>query len=490
MNDVIKFVMNGEVVAAQTPDPTRTVLQYLREDQRLAGTKEGCAEGDCGACTVVVASLDETTQVVTHKAINACIAFLPTLHGKALYTIESLSSATEELHPVQQAMVDHHAAQCGFCTPGFVMSLFAQYQNGNRLDPVGVDEVLSGNLCRCTGYRPIKSAALSMFDYPLTDAQTSQTTMAHLQGLQQEHKNEPSLNLTTAQKRFIAPKTIEELGQAFSDAPDARLLAGGTDIGLWVTKRHQQLNDIIYISNVPSLNDICLSETELVIGAAVTWSEAMPALVDLYPGLRDLLVRFASVPIRNAATIGGNIANGSPIGDSMPALMVIGAELVLRKGDATRRLAMEEFFLAYQQTALAAGEFIQSIVVPRPRAGQFVAAYKVSKRFDQDISAVCGCFMLTLDNERQNPQEIRIAFGGMAAIPKRATTVERALASQAWSDVSVEAAIALFADDFAPISDVRASADYRMRVAQNLLRRFLLHTTQPSQLIDVYRYGR
>jgi len=489
MDDVIKFVMNGDLVVAHTPDPTRTVLQYLREDQQLAGTKEGCAEGDCGACTVVVAELDETTQVVTHKAINACIAFLPTLHGKALFTVEGLSSA-QQPHPVQQAMVDHHAAQCGFCTPGFVMSLFAQFQNGTHLDPVGVDEVLSGNLCRCTGYRPIKSAALSMYDYPLTDSQTNRTPHEHLQNLQQELKNAPALSLKTAQKRFRAPKTVEELGQVLLETPDAHLLAGGTDIGLWVTKGHQKLTDIIYTGSVASLHDIRLNDAELVIGAAATWSEAMPAIIDLYPDLRDLLVRFASVPIRNVATIGGNIANGSPIGDSMPALMVIDAQLVLRKGDVTRQVPLEDFFLAYQQTALAAGEFIQSIIVPRPRAGQFVAAYKISKRFDQDISAVCGCFSLTLDDVQHNPQHIRIAFGGMAAIPQRATAVEQALAGHPWTKESIEAAITRFLEDFSPISDVRASADYRMSVAQNLLRRFFIHTTQPDQLIDVYRYGR
>jgi len=439
---------------------------------------------------VVVAELDESTQKLSHKAINACIAFLPTLHGKALFTVESLSHAAADAHPVQQAMIDLDASQCGFCTPGFVMSLFAQYENRAQLSARDIDDVLSGNLCRCTGYRPIKDAALAAYDHAVTEHPLTELTCAQLMDLQASLKTTPTLNMETSGRTFISPTTIEALSELVIEKPDAQLLAGGTDIGLWVTKQYRQIDEVIYLGNVASLKTIELTDTALNLGAAVTWSEAMHAVIRLYPAFTDLFRRFASVPVRNTATIGGNIANGSPIGDSMPALIVVGTQLLLRHGDKTRTVALDEFYLAYQKTLLAEGEFVEKIIIPRPQPNQTVAAYKVSKRFDQDISAVCGCFAIEMAPETQVITDIKIAFGGMAAVPKRATQVEAKLRSAMWDGANIDKAVASFADDFSPIDDMRASAAYRLQVAQNLLRRFFLATTQSSALIDVYNYGR
>ncbi|MCR9260690.1 MAG: xanthine dehydrogenase small subunit [Pseudomonadaceae bacterium] len=490
MSDEIVFILNGELTRVSACDPTRTVLQYLREDLHLTGSKEGCGEGDCGACMVVLAELDDSTQTLNHKAINACIAFLPTLHGKALFTIEALSQSAAEAHPVQRAMVDLDASQCGFCTPGFVMSLFAQYENRVQMSPRDIDDVLSGNLCRCTGYRPIRDAALAVKNYPAAEHAVIDVTREKLIDLQATLGTAPTLTMQTSGRTFSSPATLQALSALVIEKPDAQLLAGGTDIGLWVTKQHRQLENLIYLGNVASLKTIELTETELNLGAAVTWSEAMSAVVSLYPAFADLFTRFASVPIRNTATIGGNIANGSPIGDSMPALIVVGTQLLLRRGDKTRRVALDEFYLDYQKTLLAEGEFVEKIIIPRPRPDQTVAAYKVSKRFDQDISAVCGCFAIELAPETRVISSIKVAFGGMAAIPKRATEVEKKLKSTTWDEAAITQALASFADDFSPIDDMRASADYRLQVAQNLLRRFFVATTQPSALIDVYNYGR
>ncbi|XOV85135.1 MAG: xanthine dehydrogenase small subunit [bacterium] len=490
MSRTIDFVLNGERISITSCEPTRTILQYLREDRHLTGSKEGCGEGDCGACMVVVAELATDTRTLHHKAINACIAFLPTLHGKALFTVEALSHSTSDAHPVQQAMVDMDASQCGFCTPGFVMSLFAQYENGVPMNRRDVDDVLSGNLCRCTGYRPIKDAALAMFNYPEFDFPLAQSTRSQLLALNTSISAESGLHMHNAEQSFLAPRTITDLSDSLSSRPQAQLLAGGTDIGLWVTKQHKQINDIIYIGQVAALKNIELTDTELTIGAAVTWTEAMPAITELYPAFAELFLRFASVPIRNTATIGGNIANGSPIGDSMPALMVAGAQLMLRKGSSTRTVTLDEFYLDYQQTLLMQGEFLEKIIIPRPPANQRVAAYKVSKRFDQDISALCGCFSVILATDTQVVEQIRIAFGGMAAVPKRASHVETQLTAKAWTEETINRALTFFDDDFSPIDDMRASAGYRREVARNLLRRFFLTVTRPEQVKGVYDYGR
>jgi len=497
--DYIRFVLDGEVITLTNVEPTRTVLQYLREDLGRIGTKEGCAEGDCGACTVVLAELDSSGARLRVRAVNSCIQFLPTLDGRELITVESLQGSDDSLHPVQQAMVESHGSQCGFCTPGFVMSLFAQYKNCSNPSRREIDEALAGNLCRCTGYQPIVDAAEKMYAVESTDkgdwlrepdsgggkpGPAEKKRVAALQSLD----DGKSLSLATGDSCFHAPTDIDEFANLLMQDPAATILAGGTDIGLWVTKQHRQLRSIIYTGRVHGLADI-LSDSDVVeIGAAASLSDAMPVLDEFFPDLHDLLTRFASPPIRNAGTLGGNIANGSPIGDSMPALLVLDAVLVLRKGSDTRTLPLDEFYLGYQKNALASGEFVERIRIPKMKRNEVLRSYKVSKRFDQDISAVCGAFRLSTDGDAI--EDIRIAYGGLAATPVRATKTEALLRGSAWNEATVRAAMAKLSDDFQPISDMRASAGYRLSVCQNLLYRFWLEVGDKTIATDVYNYGR
>jgi len=485
----VRFLLDGEAHTVRDVAPTRTVLEYLREDLGRTGTKEGCAEGDCGACTVVVAEL--AGGKVRYRAVNACIRFVPTLDGKALVTVESLRNrATGALHPVQQALAAGHGSQCGFCTPGFVMSLFALYKTEAAPDRSAITDALAGNLCRCTGYRPIVDAAQAMYalgraipagEQGWIDAPAGSRSRAAGKAERELARQlarigrRKGLTLPHATGTYHAPRTSGELARLRERLPDARLLAGGTDVGLWVTKQHRQLGDLIYAGNVADLQTIEAAGSEIAIGAAVPLTDAAAALVRRYPELGELMRRFASPPIRNAGTLVGNIANGSPIGDAMPPLIALGARVALRKGDARRELALEDLYLAYQNTALAPGEFIERVIVPaRPPALRF-AAYKISKRFDQDISAVCAAFALALDGARI--ASARVAFGGMAATPKRARACEAALAGRPWDAETRERAAAALASDYSPITDMRASAHYRLRVAQNLLRRFHLEST-------------
>jgi xanthine dehydrogenase small subunit len=493
----IRFLLDGETVELRDVDPTRTVLQYLREDLGRLGAKEGCAEGDCGACTVVLAEIDATGERLDAHAINSCIRFLPTLDGKELITVESLKGADGRLHPVQQALVDQHGSQCGFCTPGFVMSLFALYKNNAAPTRREIDDALSGNLCRCTAYRPIIDAAGRMYtDYadrqdPASWLQTPQggeagdvkQRVARLKALQ----SATSLAFDVDGRRFFAPRDGDELAQLLLENPAATILAGGTDVGLWVTKQHRELDVVVYTGRVRELLSHAATATHLQIGAAVTLSAAMSLIVGHYPALEELFLRFASPPIRNAGTLGGNIANGSPIGDSMPALLVLDACLVLRKGAARRTLPLADFFLDYQKTALQPGEFIEQILIPLPASGARVESYKISKRFDQDISAVCGAYRLVLRDDKV--AEIRIAYGGMAAIPKRALAAEKALLGKPWNAAGIAAGSAALASDFSPLSDLRSSAAYRQAICGNLLQRFFLETTTSADP-RLYAYGR
>ena len=471
MSDVIRFVLNGEPRELRDVPPTRTVLQYLREDACLSGTKEGCAEGDCGACTVVLGEL--SGEDVQLRAVNACIQFLPTLDGKAVYTVEGVKRQ-DHLHPAQQAMVACHGSQCGFCTPGFVMSLFALYENQSAAPARdAVADCLSGNLCRCTGYRPIFDAAQQMYDAPRVELDRD-ALRQQLQAIQHADR----LEYTVAGQTFYAPRSLTEFAELRDRLPTARVLAGSTDVGLWVTKLQRDLGDILYLGNVAELKRLVVDDGFLHIGAAVTLTDAYAALATHYPQLTELGRRFASTPIRNAGTLGGNIANGSPIGDSMPALIALRAEVVLRKGAASRSLPLEDLYLAYQKTAMQPGEFVEAIRVPLPAVGWKFATYKLSKRFDQDISAVCAAFALRLDGQRI--AEARIAFGGMAATPKRAAATEAALTGQDWTEATAQAAMVKLAEDYQPLTDMRASADYRLKGAQNLLYRYYLETTQPG----------
>jgi xanthine dehydrogenase small subunit len=421
---------------------------------------------------VVLGELTSDASQVSYRAVNSCIRLLPTIDGQELVTVESLQAPDGSLHPVQQAMVDNHASQCGFCTPGFVMSLFALYLRSEAAAREQVLEALSGNLCRCTGYRPIIDAGMRMGSYPepmnwSREAAHSSARLEALRALQRAQ----SLRFSG----FHAPRTIDELATALEADPDAVVLAGGTDIGLWVTQQLRDLPSIIYIGEVAELKHVRRDAAGIVIGAAVPLTQAWGAIVAEYPQLAELAQRFGSPPVRNSGTLCGNIANGSPIGDAMPALIALGAAIELRRGPRTRRLPLDQFYLGYQRKDLASGEFIVSVHVPPPRPNQRFASYKLSKRFDQDISAVCAAFVV--DQQDDRIVGARIAFGGMAAIPARARATEAVLIGRAWNEDSIEIATAALAEDFQPLTDLRASSAYRLQAAGNLLRRFYLEAT-------------
>ena len=496
----IRFFHRGATVEVSHVHPTRTVLDWLREDAHCTGTKEGCNEGDCGACTVVLGELAADGDAgaiggLKFTTTNACIQFLPTLHGKALFTVEDLQAPCEPvrspskhekhamlpLHPVQQSMVDCHGSQCGFCTPGFVMSLWSVYEHGKARGAVPsrqqLADELSGNLCRCTGYRPILDAGQRMFDLPEVRLDT-EPVVAALRELQRASTF--SYAAPAQADRFFAPVTLAELASLRAEHPKATLLAGCTDVGLWVNKQFRDLGDIIYLGDVQELKTVEEAGDVLRIGAGASLEAAFTALGARVPALQDVWLRFASPPIRNAGTMGGNVANGSPIGDSPPVLMALDAQLVLRRGERVRSMPLLEFYVDYMKNRLEAGEFVQALEVPLAALQRNVRVYKISKRFDSDISALCAAFAVQLDGDRIS--QLRLAFGGMAAIVKRAAKAEAALVGKRWDASAVAAAKAALAEDFAPLSDMRASADYRMQVAQNLLTRFWLETRAQNPL--------
>jgi xanthine dehydrogenase small subunit len=473
MRTKVRFLLGHELVELDRVDPTQTVLDWLRLERRRTGTKEGCNEGDCGACTVVVAEPDGDR--LLYRAVNACIQFVATLDGCQLLTVEDLKGADGSLHPVQQAMVDCHGSQCGFCTPGFVMSMFAMTRNAESLpDEEAIDDALAGNLCRCTGYAPIIRAVQQSFAAdPRADAiaAASADTLARLQAI----TDAETLLVGDGERRFIAPATVEALGQILLAEPGATIIAGCTDVGLWVTKQMRRLDPVVYIGRVAELRRIEDTDDAIVLGAGVSHADAMAALAPYYPDLGEMWRRFASVQIRNAGTVGGNIANGSPIGDANPSLIATGATLHLRRGGERRTLPLEDFFLAYGKQDRRPGEFVEAVTVPKPAPGTRFRAYKISKRFDQDISAVMAAFRLRLDGDRV--AEACLAFGGMAATPKRAAHAEAAIIGRPWTETTVAAGMAALGQDFQPITDMRASAGYRLAIARNLLRRFHIETT-------------
>ncbi|MEL6235108.1 MAG: xanthine dehydrogenase small subunit [Pseudomonadota bacterium] len=445
----LTFLLNGEVVRLDRPPATQTLLDWLRETRRLTGTKEGCNEGDCGACTVILGRLEQGR--LMPEAVNACILFLPQLEGKSVRTVEGLGGDD----PVQAAMVALHGAQCGFCTPGIVMSLVAARHQGRQ----DWDNVLAGNLCRCTGYGPIVAAAEAVTDAP--PAPWMAEDAAALSALQHSQDLEVAGG--------VVPASVAGLRRALAETPDATLIAGATDVGLWVTKSMRDVTPAIFLHRVAELQRVEETSEGLRVGGGVTLARLRGLMAGRHPDFAELIRRYGSVQVRNAATLGGNIANGSPIGDSAPALIALGARLRLSGPTASREIPLEDFFLDYGRQDRAPGEIVESLLIPAQE--DRLRCYKISKRFDQDISAVCGCFSIQVENGLV--AGARIAFGGMAGIPKRATHVETALTGQPWTAETVAtAAAAGFAQDFQPISDMRASAGYRLRIAANLLRKF------------------
>ena len=477
MTTTLRFLLNGASVTVDGLPPSTTLLAWLREHRQLTGTKEGCAEGDCGACTVMLAQRNGGR--LRWLPINACIRPLASIAGSAIFTVEGLRGEDGTLHPVQQAMVETHGSQCGFCTPGFVMSLFGLYKNATALTRAEVDDTVSGNLCRCTGYRPIQDAARRMRELPAPNDWRSPATAGVRDSLPDESEARLLAALETPDAaavdfevdgcRWLSPRSEDALAEACVQHPDAVLVAGATDVGLWITKQHRSMPVMIGTLAATDMATIAEDDGTIDIGAGASLADAFVALEGDYPELHEAFVRFASVPIRNSGTLGGNVANGSPIGDSMPALIALGATVVLRHGNDRRQLPLEDFYLAYQKTALRPGEFVSRIRVPRRAPGLLLRAWKASKRYDQDISAVFACFALRMQGTRI--ADVRIGCGGVAPVPARARLTEDVLTGSTWNEASALRAATTLREEFTPIDDMRASAAYRTTILGNLVHR-------------------
>ncbi|HKJ16266.1 MAG TPA: xanthine dehydrogenase small subunit [Xanthomonadales bacterium] len=479
MRSQIDFILGDHLVSVSDIEPETTVLEWLRSNGRV-GTKEGCAEGDCGACTVVVA--EQQGDTLSYKAINSCIQPMVSLDGRQLITVEDLarkqSDGRLKLHPVQQAMVDHHGSQCGFCTPGFVMSMFAMthdpsFEGYNGLDNTPINQGLAGNLCRCTGYAPIVRASRKTLMMPETDQFDSgqQQTIDQLESI----RSSDPIRISAHGRQLLVPRTQQQLLGMLSQYPEGVPVAGATDVGLWLTKELKQFETMIYLGEVEGLSSIEVGDEYIEIGATASYTDAMPILCEHYPDFREMLTRLGGLQVRNAGTIGGNIANGSPIGDMPPPLMVLRSKLVLTSSKGSREIDLEDFFIEYGTQDLQPGEFVHKIRMPLPQTDSFFRVYKVSKRSDQDITAVLGAFVLRLKDKEV--QEIRIAYGGMAGVPARATAAEKIVSGAPWDESTVAKACEALTEDFKPLSDWRASADYRMLSARNLLKRLYLETS-------------
>lgn len=471
---MIRFLLDDREITLEECSPDMSILEYLRTELVQRGTKEGCASGDCGACTVVVAEPEGDR--LNYVSLNSCITFVGSLHGKQLLTVEHLQNGGH-LHPVQQAMVDLHGSQCGFCTPGFIMSMFALYKNVDMPTRADVERALAGNLCRCTGYRPIIDAALSLAGKGGADRFTEKEAEVAKQ-LNRVREESPNGSLHHDGRRFFVPATSDELASLLQAYPEAQPVAGGTDLALSVTQQLKQPAVLIYTGEVAELNLLEENETSLLVGGAVSYSRAEPILKRHLPEFAHLLDRLGSLQIRNQGTLAGNVANASPIGDTSPVLLALGARLHLRSGNRREVIDIDDFFTGYRQTRLPAQGFIERIEIPlQPQA--LLKVYKVSKRLDDDISAVCGAFRLTLEDGVVT--DARLGFGGMAATPARALNAEKALTGAPFTEQGIVAAQTALAQDFSPIDDVRAGADYRLRVARNLLLRAVLE--QDRQLV-------
>ncbi|WP_395450140.1 xanthine dehydrogenase small subunit [Aminobacter sp. UC22_36] len=481
----IRFILNGEDVTLGNVAPDATLLDYLRLQRTLRGTKEGCAEGDCGACTVLVGRLSGGKLV--YESVNACIRFMGSLDGCHVVTVEHLGTGNGQLHPVQQAMVDFHGSQCGFCTPGFVMSLYGLWMESPEPSDALIEKALQGNLCRCTGYEAIMRAARAISDYgkvardPLLVERKAITTRL------EAFKDGTRVEVGAGKHRFVIPASVDDLADVLEAEPTATVVAGSTDVGLWVTKHMRAISPAVFIANIDGLHQLEENKGVISIGAGVTYTEAFETLSKRIPALGPLIDRIGGEQVRNMGTIGGNIANGSPIGDTPPPLIALGATLTLRKGKVRRTISLQDFFIAYGKQDRAPGEFVEAVHVPVPNKGEHFAVHKITKRRDEDITATLGAFWLKLAKDGTVDQ-VRIAYGGMAATPKRASMVEAALVGQPWTEATVEAAMAKYAEDFTPLTDMRATAEYRALAAKNLLLRFYMETTGTKAPLQVSRY--
>lgn len=481
----IRFILNGEDVRLREVAPDEMLLDYLRLRRSLTGTKEGCAEGDCGACTVLVGRL--TPDGLVYESVNSCIRFLGSLDGTHVVTVEYLAGGDGRLHPVQQAMVDFHGSQCGFCTPGIVMSLYALWMQEPNPSEERIEKALQGNLCRCTGYEAIVRAARAISSYGEARSDPLAAERAEITGRLNALRDGARVEIGTDTKKFYVPASVDDLASILVAEPEATIVAGATDVGLWVTKFMRTIAPVVFIGHLDELRRTSEEDGVLTIGADVSYTEAFGLLAGRVPALATLIDRIGGEQIRNMGTVGGNIANGSPIGDTPPPLIALGATLTLRKGQNRRTLPLEAFFVDYGKQDRQAGEFVEAVHVPLPKPGSRFAVYKVTKRRDEDITATLGAFNLTLDRSGK-VEAIRIAYGGMAATPKRAHAVEAALVGKLWRREAIDAALPEYEKDFQPLTDMRASADYRMLASKNLLLRFFLETSGHAGPVQVARY--
>jgi xanthine dehydrogenase small subunit len=460
-SSTLKFVWENKIHSISNIDPNETILNYVRLNLKKTGTKEGCAEGGCGACTVVLGDLKNNK--IDYQAINSCIAFVPSLEGKQLILVEDLVSKNGALHSVQEAMINYHGSQCGFCTPGFVMSLFAMYKNFSSYNKENIQDSISGNLCRCTGYRPIVDAAKSLNNVNRLDQfdKNKKKIISLLKKI-----NSENLIIQNRNKKYFSPKNINELKKTIKDNPNSIFLSGGTDLSLNVTKGRKDINNIISLNLIKELKFIKERNGNIEVGAATSLIEFELFIKKYYPDFNAILKRYGSVQIRNVATIAGNIATASPIGDTLPLLLSLDAKVVLQKISKKTILPLNNFFVSYRKTKLKKGQFIHSIIIPIFKKNIF-KAYKISKRIDDDISSVCASFNLEINNKKI--KNIKIAYGGMAPIPKRAINCEKTLINSNLSEEIFEKAKKNLEKDFSPINDTRATKDYRMEVAKNLL---------------------
>ncbi len=469
-SNTISFIHSGKIINIINPDPNETLLNFVRTKLKKTGTKEGCAEGGCGACTVVLGELKDDN--INYTSINSCITFLPTLQGKQLILVEDLISKDNSIHPVQQAMVKYHGSQCGFCTPGFVMSLFSMFKNYSQLKEDTIKDSIAGNLCRCTGYKPIIKAAKSLRTKNKIDhfIKNKKTTIAMLKKIENK-----SISIYKKGKKYFAPQYVSELKKILKKNSKSKLLSGGTDLSLAVTKERKDIDSIIYMNSIKELNYIKNNNKYIEVGATTSLRDFEIFIEKYYPDFNKILKRYGSVQIRNVATIAGNIATASPIGDNLPLLLALDCQIVLQGIKKNRTIPIKDFFISYRQTKLKEGQFIHSVRIPIYNKNIF-KAYKISKRFDDDISSVCAAFNIIIKNNKI--EKIKIAYGGMAAIPKRAIHCEKVLLNSLITKEKIDKAKKALEKDFSPISDMRASAKYRKIIAKNLLEKCFLEINE------------